>query len=62
MRRACILLLVAFLWNEVRWVGQTQASCMKKKKDINNQANVVQWWLILYLLIVFAVALATPTS
>lgn len=33
-----------------------------KKKDINNQANVVQWWLILYLLIVFAAALATPTS
>lgn len=33
-----------------------------KEKDINNQANVVQWWLILYLLIVFAAALATPTS
>ncbi len=58
MHCAYILLLVASLWNEVRW----RQALHEKKRDINNQANVVQWWLILYLLIVFAVALATLTS
>lgn len=51
------------LWHScgMRLDGWTKGPVCEKK-DINNQANVVQWWLILYLLIVFAAALATPTS
>lgn len=60
MHHACISSLVAFLWNEVRWEGQRQA--LYVRKYINNQANVLQWWLILYLLIVFAVVSASATS
>lgn len=45
----------------MRHIGST-ATGIVRRKQINNQANVVQWWLILCLLIVFAVASATLTS
>lgn len=31
-------------------------------KNVNNGANVAHWWLILYLLMMFPVALETLTS